>query len=385
MLSNGGGRETATVRISQTKFVAVRPGSSQIDEQDLGQVDYRVESLVNLEQLRDYRDAFERNDYPKDLDELAWVHLNNPVGTTVTSLTRSPSNDVAAIYAAMPVVVDLDGQQRLACQSLDTLTDSDHRGKGLFVTSATEIYGEARSRGYQFVYGFPNGQSAHGFVSRLGWTLHDPVPFLIRPLRSGYPLQRVFGSRLGKVLDFPIVRRHHLHLLATESVQDIDRFSDDVTALWDRFSQKIKVAVRRDSKYLNWRFVDKPTHTYTRLGYYRNGQLRGVIVFSVQEKHGGCVGYVMELIVDPDDRRVGDVLIQAALNSFVDASADFVLSWCMESSPNYLDFKRGRFVELPQALRPIELHFGYVDMGDSDPTLKSRDNWYISYADSDTV
>ncbi len=356
-----------------------------MSESDLSKERYRVESLVNLDQLRDYRDAFERNGYPKELDELVWVHLENSVGATVASLTRSPSNDVAAIYAAMPVVVDLDGQQRLACQSLDTLTDADHRGKGLFVASAKGIYDEARTRGYSFVYGFPNGQSAHGFVSRLGWTLLDPVPFLVKPMRSGYPLQRVVGSRMGKVLDFPIVRHRSLHLLTQETVREIGRFSDDATTLWELFSQQIKVAVRRDSNYLNWRFVDKPTHSYTRLGYYRDGQLRGFVVFSIQEKHGGRVGYVMELIGDPDDPRVGGVLLNAALNAFVERRVDFALSWCMRSSPNYMDFKRRRFVGLPQALRPIELHFGCVDLHDSCPALMFRDHWYISYADSDTV
>src|SRR5699024_1108381 len=76
-------------------------------------------------------------------------------------------------------------------QSLDTLVAPEARGQGLFNKLASQVYDEAKNRDIAFVYGFPNGNSAHGFFNKLGWVNLDPVPFLVLPLRSRYILSKL--------------------------------------------------------------------------------------------------------------------------------------------------------------------------------------------------
>jgi Acetyltransferase (GNAT) domain len=94
-------------------------------------------------ELELYADCFERNDSPKEFDLLKWRFIDNPVGKVFTTLAFALTNDrpaVAAIYATQPVVARLGGERVLALQSLDTLTDSGYRGRGLFSLMANQTF-----------------------------------------------------------------------------------------------------------------------------------------------------------------------------------------------------------------------------------------------------
>jgi GNAT superfamily N-acetyltransferase len=144
------------------------------------------------DELARFARCFAGNGSPKRPELLAWQYLENPTGELFVDFalapgpTPGPGDDLAAIYATLPVRVRIGGQVALAIQSVDTITDAGFRGRGLFLTLAKATYARAEAAGARLVYGFPNGQSAHGFFERLGWTSLDPVPFLIRPLRTRY-------------------------------------------------------------------------------------------------------------------------------------------------------------------------------------------------------
>ena len=76
-------------------------------------------------------------------------------------------------------------------------------------------------------------------------------------------------------------------------------------------------------------------------------------------------------------------LLAQAMVRMREAGADVVLAWSMDHSFNRKAFRRLGFFTLPERLRPIELHFGVRPLGDAPVT--DRNNWYLSYCDSDTV
>ena len=92
----------------------------------------------------------------------------------------------------------------------------------------------------------------------------------------------------------------------------------------------------------------------------------------------------MDLIYDLKSPKVGKLLLKYANTYIQNKNADCILSWCMEHSPNYSVFKSESYYKMPKRLRPIELHFG-VRSFDNNNIINKRENWYISYSDSDTV
>lgn len=331
----------------------------------------------------------------RSLEAFEWQYFENTTSELFVDLAIAPetngteSERLAAIYASLPGNFRIGEERRLGLQSLDTLTAPDFRGKGLFVTLAKQTFERAAESGAALIYGFPNGSSAHGFFKKLGWHSLDPVPFLIRPLRLDYVASRFKLSDDVRrfVPNFPL-RNPLGGLFGGSSIREVNAADERMTRLWQRFARHVGVAVDRDAAYLDWRVFHKPGEAYRALVVEDGHEIRALCVFAVKEKHGGRIGYVMELLCDPSVSGLfaASNLLGAAIRAMSDEGADSVLAWTLPHSFTMTAFMRHLFVPLPEKLRPIELHFGVRAFDASiEPVVTNRQNWYLSYLDSDTV
>lgn len=345
--------------------------------------------------LERFRDCFSRNGSPRTIEHLTWQYVDNPTGRVFVDLAIpvAAPETIGAIYASLPVFARVSGDVRLALQSLDTLTDVEFRGQGLFVKLARSLFARAASDGVAFIYGFPNGNSAHGFFRRLEWHSLDPLPFLVRPLRSAYIVDRLDlvkrlgrGSAIAGLLPnvaLPIGPR-----LLSDGVRivEVTAFDDRFTELWREVAAGDVVGVERDAAYLTWRLLQKPDGQYRVLAAFRGENLVGWTAFCVREKHGGRIGYVMELMHRKGRTRDARALVVAVLRGMREEGADVALAFSFAHACGRRAYDLSGFVPLPERLRPIELHFG-VRAFDRTVALQleHRANWHVSYLDSDTV
>lgn len=347
-------------------------------------MDYVLENISETS-IEKFKQCFDANDSLKELENIRWQFLDCPVKKRFVDIAIDREKDkVAAIYAIFPVVFKINQQEYIAAQSLDTITDIDYRGKGLFVHLAKDVYSKALNDDVVFVYGFPNGNSIHGFIKKLEWTTLDPVPFLIKPLKSRYFTSRIPFLKFLPNINLSFSRRRNQKNFTIKAERN---FTAAVDSVWKIFSANIKVGIMRDEAYLNWRYVQKPNEDYVILNCYDSSNvLKGFIIFTSKNKHGGKIGYVMELIYDLDFPKIGQSLLKEAIGHMKKEGCDCVLSWCFEHSPNYDAFHKELFFKMPQKLRPIELHFGVRSFNQGlNAIISERKNWYISYSDSDTV
>lgn len=331
-------------------------------------------------------DLFNTEGAKKDLAFLKWQYVEKQSGAIYVDGAVADDR-LAALYAVRPCTEGrVDGARTNFAQSLDTLTHQEFRGQGWFIRLANSVYDRLREADFALVYGFPNGSSAPGFFTKLGWVNLDPVPLLVRPIRIGYVLQRArhlgFVNRLFGRMALPIVPVRSRGI----SLREVTDFGDDFDTLWEDFSAEVRVAIGRTSDYLISRISNRPGNTYTTVGAYRGDQLVGFVCYTVLPKHGGEIGYVLELLHAPLEPRIGSLLLGHTLRVMKAAGADVALAWCLEHSPNRTAFRRSGFLTLPERLRPIELHFGALALDERcRDAIADRKNWYLSYCDSDTV
>jgi len=95
--------------------------------------------------------------------------------TYIGYLAFDKENGVAAYYGVFPMIAEIDGAKILCAQSGDTMTHSNHQGKGLFITLAKLTYELAKTEGVKFAFGFPNNNSYPGFVKKLNWTFNEKI------------------------------------------------------------------------------------------------------------------------------------------------------------------------------------------------------------------
>jgi hypothetical protein len=98
-----------------------------------------------------------------------------------------------AYYGVIPCFIQYDGGAMLGAQSADTMTHPRYRFKGMFVELSVLTFSLCRELGIRLVFGFPNQNSYHGAVNKLGWQMIDRMECFLIPVRT-LPLQSLFGK-----------------------------------------------------------------------------------------------------------------------------------------------------------------------------------------------
>ena len=345
---------------------------------------------IQYNSLTHYKNIFDNNDDPKKMEQLVWMHEQNLLHKSYYSIfVDEASNTPAALYAVFPVVFKKFNEKITAVQSIDTITDINYRGQGLFKKLAIDCYNNAKADGIEFVYGFPNANSAPGFFKSLGWKPIAEVPFLIKPINLLYPLQ----YKLKKKFPFQIKLNLGLKWMLGNKAKkyqmaEMPMFNDTYNELWQKYATTFSIGVNRDAAYMNWRISNNPTQKYIVQSFSINNKLVAVFILSIkEEKHQGKIGYVIDTIFDPAYETDVPHLFNAAIKkNFYSAGVDVVLAWCFPHSNNYKQYRANGFYNLPQKLQPIKLFFGANNFNEkNNETFFDKKNWYISYADSDTV
>jgi hypothetical protein len=95
-----------------------------------------------------------------------------------------------AYYGVMPCFIQSGSSSILSAQSGDTMTHPQYRYKGMFVELATRTYELCRNEGIRLIFGFPNQNSYHGLVNKLGWIVTGYMDRFTIPV-STFPLERL--------------------------------------------------------------------------------------------------------------------------------------------------------------------------------------------------
>ncbi len=89
-----------------------------------------------------------------------------------------------AYYGVIPCFLQNGNERIIAAQSADTMTHPKFRYKGMFVELSNITFDLCRRLGIRAIFGFPNQNSYHGAVHKLGWKLTHTIECFIIPVRS---------------------------------------------------------------------------------------------------------------------------------------------------------------------------------------------------------
>lgn len=332
---------------------------------------------ANPESLHVVRDLFREEGESRSLELLKWQYLERLGGAhvAIAHTDQGIESGAASLYAALPSSVQWGDRVLSSVQSFDSITSKRFRGKGLFSRLGNYAYRKFQENGIELVYGIPNENINNARITQLGWKSLDPLPFLVKPFglrylraRARVRRPRIIGSVESGTLG---------------GVRRVAVCPPDITNLFGRSELVGRIGVRRDYDYLSWRLA-RPASSYS---HYEcrstSGELVGYAVYELVLKHGCAIGYLMELISDVRHPEAADELTNAVLADMRERGADIALAWWMESSGAARALGRHGFFQLPERLRPIQLHLGYRFLAEGGTI--ARDNFSFSYLDSDTV
>lgn len=157
----------------------------------------------------------------------------------------------------------------------------------------------------------------------------------------------------------------------------VDCFDETATRLWENIRKKYSLAVRRDSTYLNWKFVQQPNINYQRFIVLDNGELCGILIFRLGKDPEIPIGMISEVFTDRGNE-VLKTMIAFALSSLSDQGA--LMIQCASSSAAMSQI-------LAQAgFRAIEYYVPMFRIKEENFSLQQtalRAEWLMSLGDQD--
>lgn len=342
-----------------------------------------LESIGRL--LPDLAGPFFAERFPgKNVAEfLHWKYFTNPLGDAAVAVAMDGAR-VVSVVAAVPKQVRVGSEVRIAFELGDFITASDFRKRGLFSSLIEMTSAEAAKRGAAFVYVRPNPISFRllspglKFIEAQKLDLRRySVPSGVIHRKTGIPDSVLRG--LGVNL---IAEKLALPPLDTDvAIEPVTRFECDTDEFWASVEQKYSFTLKKDSSYLNWRYVDCPTPFVMWIAR-RNGRVAGYLVAFLSQ--GEAVGYVADLFTDPEDDGAAGTLMRTAMDKLLAKGAQTVYTWAPQSGGESASTRL--LQRTCKWITPPHLHVAMRFVDEKMDAVKLPDGgWHLAMGDFDGV
>jgi SAM-dependent methyltransferase len=206
-----------------------------------------------------------------------WKFKDAPYGSYNISEAFSENGNLVAHYAGYPVpfycTINGTPETFLSMQIGDTFTQPEvrhvGRGKTSMLSRTAQHFYAKYCDAVLFAYGFNTGTIKKLGERFLGYQYIDPVPY-----------------RVKEIIRPPLLRCSFLkQLLSRYRVRMIHSFDDAFDSLFERTAVSYNFLVKRESRYLTWRYRDCPDKDYLMLSVHNKmGRLIGWSVFLLKDK-----------------------------------------------------------------------------------------------------
>jgi hypothetical protein len=220
---------------------------------------------------------FGRKGFPiKSEAEFIWKYKKNPDGPARLFILKDRNDRLLGQSVYLPrKLFNIDASTFLAYQGIDTFIEPEARGKG----TLEKIQNMALAAIKDPIYSFPN-KIAEKIALRNGRKIYAPLEYDLFPLRMQFHKSKF----LAYIPNFVFEIVYHLAFMVKYafadtgiSIVELSRFSNRPLNI----SPKINGIKSID--YLNWRFKDNPTRTYSAFEFMQSGKSLGYIVFTSKQ------------------------------------------------------------------------------------------------------
>jgi len=262
------------------------------------------------------REALSPTDAERLVRQWDWKYESNPFnpeGGPYVMLLKDGER-LAGMYGRLFFRVIVDGEPHWAHHGCDLALHPAYRGRGL--TTRLTDYDKVES---EIHFSWQN-EASYRALQR-DRTAGVPFTALVRPLDVSHALRTVLGDgrsvrAIASVMRGMAGRRRirHRRISSDVAVTRIDSFDERFDRLWQRASRDYPVIVIRNRSYLEWRFKQRPDASYTILAATRGAELIGYMITRQVERAGEPWGYLVDFLVQDQDRSIFAVLVEEAID-----------------------------------------------------------------------
>ncbi|MBL8755947.1 MAG: hypothetical protein JNK15_21810 [Planctomycetes bacterium] len=223
----------------------------------------------------------------------AWQYLHNPVGHRI-SLAIAKDGTVASQYAGVPMLADTPwGPQRFV-HAVDSMTHPAFRQglqkQALFLQVGADYAAQCLVVGEAMCFGFPVDMAYRIGQRYLQYHLLGTVDYLVR----------------DRSLPPPVAD-------ATIRCERSTRLPLDLDPLWAKVRADKQCLIRRDHRFLQWRYIDHPDANHYEVWTARRGDaLLGLCVLRADQGLVPDALAIVDWLVPENDAAAAAALLAAA-------------------------------------------------------------------------
>ena len=236
------------------------------------------------------RASLGKEDDPHYEDFLRWKHERNAFGPSPAWVALDGERVVGYRTLLRWRFETDEGKVFSAVRAVDTATDPEYRGRGIFRLLTIDAVADLTRAGDAFVFNTPNDKSRPGYLS-MGWTPVRRLPVGVLPAGPG-ALARMARSKVAsRIWSEP----------TDVGIDARDALADDrVCAGLLAHAPRRGVRTERTPAYLRWRTEFGPL-AYRVLLADEKDPSQGGVLFRVRERGAGLEAVIAEVLV-PDAR-----------------------------------------------------------------------------------
>jgi GNAT superfamily N-acetyltransferase len=236
-----------------------------------------------------------------------WKHRRNPFGSSPTWVALDEGR-LVGFRTLLRWEFTRGDEVVTAVRAVDTATDPDHQGRGIFRRLTLRAVDELRDEGVGFVFNTPNDQSRPGYL-KMGWVVVGRPEPAMRPLAARAPYRmataRVPASRWSEPTD------------AGEAAAAV--VANGLEGLLAALAPGDRLRTHRTPAFLAWRYGSDV------LPYRAVGDADGVAFFRLRRRGPALEAVLGDVLVPTGDHRRARALVAEVCRQARRAGADYVL------------------------------------------------------------
>ena len=241
---------------------------------------------------------------------LRWKHFDNPFGPSPMWVALEGGAVVGFRTFLRWEFVAPDGRRRRAVRAVDTATDPDFQGRGIFRQLTLEAVDELRADDIDIIFNTPNEKSLPGYL-KMGWREVGRLPVAVLPASLRFSVvvgtARAAADRGGLPTEFG------------ERPDEVFADREAVTRLLADQAQPRGLATGRSPEFLAWRYG------HPDLGYrvvVDGATAAGMVIFRLRRRGRAIEAVIDDTLVPAGARGVARRLIRRIARS---TPADYLL------------------------------------------------------------
>lgn len=320
-----------------------------------------------------------------------WEYLitNNPCRTRKALVAVNDRNEIVAHYAIVPFRFNKEDKILLGGFLCQLMINEAYRKELIFPRMEMKFLKEYKKLGYDFAFSL--GNRAHVVKAHLsfGFTKLGELPVYAKPYKLSRIAPHVIKNKILNLLARPallaiekIMRLKRSSDANGIAVKEISKFDQDIDQFFMKVKKHFPYCADRDSKILNWRFVNSHGNKYSILIATEKENIIGYTVIRRMKMKQFNVLAVVDILFSPERPDAGKVLMRAIHEKAIELNVD--MSSCMlnQHDPLCPLLKRSGYFKTPEK---FSLFIHEPKATASCFSKNSFDKWHLTWFDNDAV